>query len=213
MKDEKLSANTDKRLRDLLTVLDESPFINDAEIPSSYRSILMEVTENLTTIQYYCGEWHKSNKLKRMKQGSATRHKLQQVTQSIVNLTKLLETVSQMPDNTPAQTIYTEEGEDPFDVAPGANASFVRQATRSKDTQAIMETLARFEEKINEFKDQQKTKHFLDSERAEEEKMERNDSQKRKQQKVKEANKADERRSSEKDIQVNKDVESKKFEQ
>ena len=118
-----------------------------------------------------------------MKQGSATRHKLQQVTQSIVNLTKLLETVSQMPDNTPAQTIYTEEGEDPFDVAPGANASFVRQATRSKDTQAIMETLARFEEKINEFKDQQKTKHFLDSERAEEEqsKMERNDSQKRKQ--------------------------------
>ena len=148
-----------------------------------------------------------------MKQGSATRHKLQQVTQSIVNLTKLLETVSQMPDNTPAQTIYTEEGEDPFDVAPGANASFVRQATRSKDTQAIMETLARFEEKINEFKDQQKTKHFLDSERAEEEKMERNDSQKRKQQKVKEANKADERRSSEKDIQVNKDVESKKFEQ
>ena len=50
MKDEKLSANTDKRLRDLLTVLDESPFVSDAEIPSSYRSILMEVTENLTTI-------------------------------------------------------------------------------------------------------------------------------------------------------------------
>ena len=76
MKDEKLTANTDKRLRDLLTVLDESPFLNDAEIPASYRSILMEVTENLQTIQYYCGEWHKSNKLKRMKQGSATRHKL-----------------------------------------------------------------------------------------------------------------------------------------
>ena len=76
-----------------------------------------------------------------------------------------------------------------------------------------MDTLARFEEKINEFKEQQKNKHFLDSERAEEEKVERNDSQKRKQQKVKEASKADERRSSERDIKVNKDVESKKFEQ
>ena len=145
MSGEKLTPVTDSRLTALLDVLKNSPYKSDAEIPASYTSILLEVSENLATISYHADDWHKSNKLKKMKKGSAVRHKLQQVTQSIVNLTKLLETVAQIP--APAyQTYYDNEG-DEFEQSMGGG--IVRQATRSKDAQAMMDTLSRFEERIN----------------------------------------------------------------
>ena len=118
-------------------------------------SILYELNENLTQISYHAEDWRKSGYLAKKNKGSKMRHKLQQVTLSIVNLTKLLETVVQMPDRQYNQP--NEEGEEEY-VQQNSLVSneFRRSFKGSRETQAIMDTLTAFEKKINDFKAEQK---------------------------------------------------------
>ena len=46
-----------------------------------------------------------------------------------------------------------------------------RSIRGTRETQAIMETLANFEEKLKDFKEQQKRNHFLESEEREPEQI------------------------------------------
>ena len=151
MPGEKLTSTTEQRLRNLLTILKQCPFKRDQEIPASVTSILYELNENLTQISYYAEDWRKSGYLAKKNKGSNMRHKLQQVTLSIVNLTKLLETVVQMPDRQYNQP--NEEGEEEYMQQNSlVSNEFRRSFKGSRETQAIMDTLTAFEKKINDFK-------------------------------------------------------------
>ena len=171
MAGEKLTGNTETRLRDLINVLKQSPFKHDGEIPASYTSILYEVNENLTTMAYYAEDWRKSNAIKKKTKASSMRHKLQQITQSIINLTKLLETVTQMPAQQYFQSI--DENDEKFEQLDSMVSSIdLRRSIKgNRETQAIMETLANFEEKLKEFKQKQERNHFLESEEREPEQI------------------------------------------
>ena len=76
MAGEKLTAATEQRLRNLLTILKQSPFKHDQDIPASVISILFELNENLTAVSYYAEDWRKSGFLAKKNKGSNMRHKL-----------------------------------------------------------------------------------------------------------------------------------------
>ena len=94
MAGEKSTTSLEPRLRELIAVLKKSPYMQDAELPQSIIGILWEINENLGQISYYAEDWRKSGYLKKKKKGSAMRHKIQQLTMSLVNLTHLMDTVS-----------------------------------------------------------------------------------------------------------------------
>ena len=96
MQGEKATATLEPRLRELIAVLKKSPFLQDAELPQPVIGVLWEISENLNQVSYYAEDWRKSGYLKKKHKGSAMRHKIQQLTLSIVNLTHLMDTVSQM---------------------------------------------------------------------------------------------------------------------
>ena len=65
MGNEKASTSLAPRLRELIANLKKSPYRHDAELPQSIIGVLWEISENLSTISYYCEDWRKSGYIKK----------------------------------------------------------------------------------------------------------------------------------------------------
>jgi len=94
MKGEKLTPQIEQKLRELISALKQTPFKTDQEIQSSFVSLLWEISDNMKTLSYYAEEWRKCNIITRASKGSKIRAKMAEIIKSVVNYTRLIDTVT-----------------------------------------------------------------------------------------------------------------------
>lgn len=80
-------------MRELLSALKQTQYKSDQEIQSSFVSLLWEISDNMKTLGYYAEEWRKCNIITRASKGSNIRSKMAEILKSVINYTRLIDTV------------------------------------------------------------------------------------------------------------------------